>query len=95
MTAVSVWRSYFDIRLAVTTVFSMKHRGFGFSIIQQGALICTGELIPVIGMGTWITFNVDEIQILRDQRIQVLKAFLDAGGTVIDSSPMYGSSEKS
>lgn len=54
----------------------------------------SGELIPVIGMGTWITFNVGKIQTLRDQRTQVLKAFLDAGGTVIDSSPMYGSSEE-
>ncbi len=54
----------------------------------------TGELIPVIGMGTWITFNVGKIQRLRDQRTQVLQAFLDAGGTVIDSSPMYGSSEE-
>ncbi|MDJ0623959.1 MAG: aldo/keto reductase [Desulfocapsaceae bacterium] len=54
----------------------------------------TREMIPVIGMGTWITFNVGKIKSLRDQRTEVLKAFLNAGGTVIDSSPMYGSSEE-
>lgn len=49
--------------------------------------------VPAIGMGTWITFNVGGSKRLRDARALVLKAFFDAGGAVIDSSPMYGSSE--
>lgn len=53
----------------------------------------TGERIPTIGMGTWITFNVGASSRLRDARAQVLKTFFDHGGRVIDSSPMYGSSE--
>jgi diketogulonate reductase-like aldo/keto reductase len=53
----------------------------------------TGEHVPVIGMGSWITFNVGEDKELRDQRRQVLQTFFDRGGGVIDSSPMYGSSE--
>jgi len=53
----------------------------------------TGERVPVIGMGTWITFNVGADRALRDQRAQVLQTFFDRGGAVIDSSPMYGSSE--
>jgi diketogulonate reductase-like aldo/keto reductase len=53
----------------------------------------TGQPLPVIGMGTWRTFNVGTDPKLRDQRTQVLKAFLDGGGQVIDSSPMYGSSQ--
>ena len=52
----------------------------------------TGEKIPVIGMGTSRTFNVGQSTALRDERIQVLKVFFEMGGTVIDSSPMYGSS---
>ena len=44
-------------------------------------------------MGTWITFNVGSSKRLRDARARVLKAFFDAGGTVVDSSPMYGSAE--
>lgn len=54
----------------------------------------TKESIPVIGMGTWISFNVGENKSLRDQRTQVLKKFFEYGGGMIDSSPMYGSSEE-
>lgn len=53
----------------------------------------SGEAIPVIGMGTWITFNVGENTQLRNHRLKILQAFFEAGGTVIDSSPMYGTSE--
>ncbi len=53
----------------------------------------TGETLPVIGMGTWRTFNVGADPALRDARTRVLQAFLDGGGQVIDSSPMYGSSQ--
>jgi diketogulonate reductase-like aldo/keto reductase len=53
----------------------------------------TGEQIPAIGMGTWITFNVGNDVRLRLQRTQVLQTFFDMGGGMIDSSPMYGSSE--
>jgi aryl-alcohol dehydrogenase-like predicted oxidoreductase len=54
----------------------------------------TGELVPAIGMGSWITFNVGDDETLRTQRTEVLRAFFAGGGTVIDSSPMYGSSEE-
>ena len=53
----------------------------------------TGELVPAVGMGSWITFNVGEDPERRAQRAEVLRAFFAGGGTVIDSSPMYGSSE--
>ncbi len=52
------------------------------------------ELLPVIGMGSWQTFDVgDDVQ-ERAHLAQVLQAFFDGGGAVIDSSPMYGSSEQ-
>ncbi|MDX1432153.1 MAG: aldo/keto reductase [Gammaproteobacteria bacterium] len=57
------------------------------------AIPASGERIPAIGMGTWITFNVGEDRQLRDQRAEVLRTFFARGGGVIDSSPMYGSSE--
>ena len=53
----------------------------------------SGESIPVIGMGTWQTFNVGRDSKLRDHRTQILEAFFAYGGGVIDSSPMYGSSQ--
>lgn len=53
----------------------------------------TGEAIPVIGMGSSITFNVGDDVELRNERTKVLNAFFNMGGGMIDSSPMYGSSE--
>lgn len=53
----------------------------------------TGEAIPAVGLGTWITFNVGDDPVLRDECAAVMAAFFDAGGGVIDSSPMYGSSQ--
>lgn len=54
----------------------------------------SGERLPVIGMGTWRTFNVGGDQALRDARTEVLKAFFDEGGGMVDSSPMYGSAQE-
>lgn len=56
-------------------------------------LPATGEPMPVIGMGSWITFNVGDDPALRAQRVEVLRTFFERGGAVIDSSPMYGTSE--
>ena len=53
----------------------------------------TGERVPAIGMGTWVTFNVAEDPGLVDRRLEVLRTFLAMGGAVVDSSPMYGTSE--
>ncbi len=57
------------------------------------AIPSTGELIPVVGLGTWITFNVGDDPELREECAGVMRAFFDAGGRMIDSSPMYGSSQ--
>jgi diketogulonate reductase-like aldo/keto reductase len=53
----------------------------------------SGESIPRVGLGTWITFNVGQDPPALAQCVQVVRAFLDGGGRVIDSSPMYGSSQ--
>jgi diketogulonate reductase-like aldo/keto reductase len=54
----------------------------------------TGERLPVIGLGSWITFNVGDDPELRDECTEVMRAFFAAGGRMIDSSPMYGSSQE-
>jgi len=51
-----------------------------------------GRALPVIGMGTWQTFNVGRDEQLRMARTEVLAAFVEHGGGMIDCSPMYGSS---
>ena len=53
----------------------------------------SGEAIPRVGLGTWITFNVGEDPPARAHCAQVMRAFFEAGGRLIDSSPMYGSSQ--
>ncbi|MDJ0780130.1 MAG: aldo/keto reductase [Gammaproteobacteria bacterium] len=53
----------------------------------------TGERIPAIGMGTWVTFNIGNDPVARAQLRDVLRAFFAHGGGMIDSSPMYGSAE--
>jgi diketogulonate reductase-like aldo/keto reductase len=53
----------------------------------------TGEAIPRVGLGTWITFNVGSDPPARARCAEVMRAFFAAGGRLIDSSPMYGSSQ--
>jgi diketogulonate reductase-like aldo/keto reductase len=53
----------------------------------------SGVQVPVIGVGTWRGFDVGRDAAGRAQLTGVLQALFDAGGRVIDSSPMYGSSE--
>jgi len=54
----------------------------------------TGEAIPVVGLGSWITFNVGNDPVARDACAAVMDHFFSAGGRMIDSSPMYGSSQE-
>lgn len=53
----------------------------------------SGEALPVVGLGTWQTFDVGTGAKERAPLTQVLKTLFEAGGSVIDSSPMYGASE--
>ena len=53
----------------------------------------TGEALPVVGLGTWITFNVGADRAALAACTDVVRAFFADGGRMIDSSPMYGSSQ--
>jgi diketogulonate reductase-like aldo/keto reductase len=57
------------------------------------AIPSTGETLPVIGLGTSRTFDVGTDRAALSELAEVLKAFFDNGGKLIDSSPMYGSAE--
>jgi diketogulonate reductase-like aldo/keto reductase len=54
----------------------------------------SGEALPVIGLGSWITFNVGNDRTARANCTQVMRHFFEAGGCMIDSSPMYGSAQE-
>jgi diketogulonate reductase-like aldo/keto reductase len=51
------------------------------------------EAIPLVGLGTWITFNVGDDPVARDACAEVMRTFFAHGGRMIDCSPMYGSSQ--
>ena len=61
--------------------------------IMSRKIPSTGEEIPAVGLGTWQVFDVGASAAARAPLREVLKAFVGAGGKVVDSSPMYGSSE--
>ena len=59
----------------------------------QRTIPSSGEKLPMVGLGTWQTFDVGNSKTGLDIRKQILDEMYKLGGTVIDSSPMYGSSE--
>jgi diketogulonate reductase-like aldo/keto reductase len=64
------------------------------SPILTRAIPSSRETLPVVGLGSWITFNVGNDAAARDSCAEVMRAFFEAGGRLIDSSPMYGSSQE-
>jgi diketogulonate reductase-like aldo/keto reductase len=70
-------------------------RAHAQSGLMQRAVPKTGELLPVIGLGTYRTFNVADNPVELDPLKQVIELFFRHGGTVVDSSPAYGPSEAS
>lgn len=82
---------------------SMALAGLPIALVRPAAASSEGltrpmagsvERLPAIGMGSWITFNVGADPALRAARAEVLQTFFALGGRVVDSSPMYGSSEE-
>ncbi len=61
----------------------MLTRPFGSSALQ----------LPLIGLGTWQSFDIGADTATRAARTEVLREFAALGGTMIDSSPMYGRAE--
>ncbi len=61
--------------------------------LHQRPIPSSREMLPVIGVGTWRTFDVGNRADARAPLAEVLRLLFAAGGSVIDSSPMYGASE--
>ena len=57
------------------------------------AIPSSGEKVPVIGLGTWQVFDVGDSPDERQPLKEVLNRFVQLGGKMIDSSPMYGRAE--
>jgi diketogulonate reductase-like aldo/keto reductase len=83
-------------RRALLGLMTAGAAGLGASGVRGGAIVraipSSGETLPVIGLGTWQTFDVGTAA-ERASRQQVLQRFAELGGRVVDSSPMYGRAE--
>jgi diketogulonate reductase-like aldo/keto reductase len=62
--------------------------------LLQRAIPSSGELLPVIGLGTWQTFDVASTPADLQPIEEVLDLFVKLGGRFVDSSPMYGRAEQ-
>ena len=61
--------------------------------MQSRPIPSSGAPLPVVGCGTWRTFDVGTQPKDRAPLAEVLRILFEAGGSVIDSSPMYGAAE--
>ena len=61
--------------------------------ISGRAIPSSGELLPVVGLGTWKTFDVGPSAREREPQKNILINLLAKNGIVVDTSPMYGASE--
>ena len=73
--------------LPSSTLWAAEH-----SILKR-VIPSSKETIPIIGMGSWLTFDVAFDDQILLQRVEVLRHFFEQGGQLIDSSPMYGNAE--
>ena len=80
--------------MAATTLLPMLGRNaMAASAMITRPIPSTGEAMPVIGLGTWQVFDVGSDAAARQPLHQVLQNLDDAGGRLIDTSPMYGRAE--
>lgn len=80
--------------LAATAAGSWLPATHAATPLHQRPIPASGELLPVIGLGSWITFNVGRDPVAREACSQVMASFFAAGGRLIDCSPMYGSAQE-
>jgi len=85
-------------RSLLAVALGMPLGGFSPQVPAQGrrmkrAIPRTGETLCPVGLGTWQVFDVANDSVARAQAGEALRTFAELGGEMVDSSPMYGSSE--
>lgn len=78
---------------ALAALPAMPSFGQGRPALLTRAIPSSGEQIPLVGLGSWITFNVGRDPEARAECAEVMRAFFAGGGRLVDSSPMYGSAQ--
>ncbi|HKZ37228.1 MAG TPA: aldo/keto reductase [Chryseolinea sp.] len=88
-------RRYFLQTLSALGLAPLTSGGiFMIDTISKRSIPSTLEKLPAVGLGTWQTFDVGQNERERTPLKAVLQTLIEKGGTVVDSSPMYGNSEK-
>jgi len=77
----------------LAAALAMRPASAQSSGIVSRPIPASGEQLPLIGLGTWQVFDVGNDRAARAPLREVLDAFAKSGGRMIDSSPMYGTSE--
>jgi diketogulonate reductase-like aldo/keto reductase len=76
------------------TALAAEEQTEGKLTLLQRAIPSSGEMLPVIGLGTWQAFDVGPGAAERQPLEEVLALFVKLGGRVVDTSPMYGRAEQ-
>ena len=87
-------REFLKATAACSGLLTFPSLGLSKQALLKRAIPSTGEQIPCVGMGTWITFDISPKESNIIKRTEVLKHFFNNGGGMIDSSPMYGTAQK-
>ena len=83
------------LAMGATTIFFDSINNYKPNdVMNQRTIPSSGEKIPIVGLGTWQTFDVGNTKEEREPLKDVLRVLIEHGGSLIDSSPMYGKSEK-
>ena len=85
-------RAVLRLMTAAAAAAGPARAGASPSILQR-PIASSGETLPVVGLGTWRTFDVGGSAAERTPLKEVLQRFVELGGRVVDSSPMYGTAE--
>ncbi len=87
-------RQFISLAATVGIGMVLSEEVFATSAAIHKTILKTGEKLPVIGMGTSRTFDAGNDAELLLKLEEVTRTFFDMGGGIIDSSPMYGTSQK-
>jgi diketogulonate reductase-like aldo/keto reductase len=79
--------------VSVTLLGSGDAMAAGAETMMTRPIPSSGEAMPVVGLGTWQAFDVSAGDPARQKLAEVVRLLTDAGGRMIDTSPMYGRAE--
>jgi aryl-alcohol dehydrogenase-like predicted oxidoreductase len=90
----SLMKACAGLLVATHSAFSATYPNEDRMSILKRAIPRSGEALPIVGVGTWQTFDVGPQAPEREELKAVLRLLVQHDGKVIDSSPMYGQAEQ-